>query len=70
MSSIECHRAVHRRKDFDDVTKLIHLRPCLSGEALQLLSGLTITAENQEALVRLLHDRFHRTTDILDAHIS
>ncbi|KRY58724.1 hypothetical protein T03_10445, partial [Trichinella britovi] len=62
--------AVHRRKDFDDVTKLIHLRSCLSGEALQLLSGLTITAENYEALVRLLHDRFHRTTDTLDAHIS
>ncbi|KRX85521.1 hypothetical protein T06_12937 [Trichinella sp. T6] len=54
--------AVHRRKDFDDVTKLIHLRSCLSGEALQLLSGLTITAENYEALVLLLHDRFHRTT--------
>ncbi|KRZ61315.1 hypothetical protein T02_71 [Trichinella nativa] len=54
--------AVHRRKDFDDVTKLIHLRSCLSGEALQLLSGLKITAENYEALVRLLHDRFHRTT--------
>ncbi|KRY24026.1 hypothetical protein T12_15781 [Trichinella patagoniensis] len=62
--------AVHRRKDFDDVTKLIHLRSCLSGEALQLLSGLTITAENYEALVRLLHDRFHQTTDTLDAHIS
>ncbi|KRX25736.1 hypothetical protein T07_2378 [Trichinella nelsoni] len=29
---------------------------CLSGEALQLLSGLTITAENYEALVQLLYD--------------
>ncbi|XP_003370771.1 conserved hypothetical protein [Trichinella spiralis] len=26
--------------------------------------------KNYEAVVRLLHDRFHRTTDILDAHIS
>ncbi|KRZ75318.1 hypothetical protein T10_11327 [Trichinella papuae] len=62
--------AVHCRKDFDNVTKFVYLKSCLSGEALQLANGLTITAENYEALVKLLHDRFHRTTDILDAHIN
>ncbi|KRY24140.1 hypothetical protein T03_12641, partial [Trichinella britovi] len=46
------------------------LKSCLSGEALQLANGLTVTAENYEELVKLLHDRFHRTTDILDAHIN
>ncbi|KRZ04078.1 hypothetical protein T11_4559 [Trichinella zimbabwensis] len=62
--------AVHRRKDFDNVTKFVHLKSCLSGEALQVANGLTVTAENYEELVKLLHDRFHRTTDILDAHIN
>ncbi|KRY46643.1 hypothetical protein T03_6523 [Trichinella britovi] len=62
--------AVHRRKDFDNVTKFVHLKSCLSGEALQLANGLPVTAENYEELVKLLHDRFHRTTDILDAHIN
>ncbi|XP_003366561.1 conserved hypothetical protein, partial [Trichinella spiralis] len=62
--------AVHRRKDFDNVTKFVHLKSCLSGEALQLANGLTVTAENYEELVKLLHDRFHRTTDTLDAHIN
>ncbi|KRZ48797.1 hypothetical protein T02_13788 [Trichinella nativa] len=38
--------AVHRRKDFDNVTKFVHLKSCLSGEALQLTIGLTVTAEN------------------------
>ncbi|KRY27172.1 Retrovirus-related Pol polyprotein from type-1 retrotransposable element [Trichinella spiralis] len=62
--------AVHHRKDFDNVTKFVHLKSCLSGEALQLANGLTVMAENYEELVKLLHDRFHRTTDILDAHIN
>ncbi|KRX34629.1 hypothetical protein T05_5743 [Trichinella murrelli] len=62
--------AVHRRKDFDNVTKFVHLKSCLSSEALQLTIGLTVTAENYGELVKLLHDRFHRTTDILDAHIN
>ncbi|KRX14506.1 hypothetical protein T07_4786, partial [Trichinella nelsoni] len=62
--------AVHRRKDFDNVTKFGHLKSCLSGQALQLANGLIVTAENYEELVKLLHDLFHRTTDILDAHIN
>ncbi|XP_003368715.1 Tas retrotransposon peptidase A16 superfamily [Trichinella spiralis] len=40
--------AVHRIKDFDNVTKFVHLKSCLSGEALQLANGLTVTAENYE----------------------
>ncbi|KRX70907.1 hypothetical protein T06_11700 [Trichinella sp. T6] len=62
--------AVHRRKFFDNVTKFVHLKSCLSSEALQLTIGLTVTAENYGELVKLLHDRFHRTTDILDAYIN
>ncbi|XP_003378721.1 conserved hypothetical protein [Trichinella spiralis] len=40
--------AVHHRKDFDNVTKFVHLKSCLSGEALQLANGLTVMAENYE----------------------
>ncbi|KRZ84573.1 hypothetical protein T08_13165 [Trichinella sp. T8] len=61
--------AVHRMKNFDNITKFVRLRSCLSGVAPQLINGLTITAENCESVIRLLHDQFHRTTDILDANI-
>ncbi|KRX36379.1 hypothetical protein T05_1577 [Trichinella murrelli] len=61
--------AVHRMKNFDNITKFVRLRSCLSGVAPQLINGLTITAENYESVIRLLHDQFHRTTDILDANI-
>ncbi|KRY41698.1 hypothetical protein T01_8533 [Trichinella spiralis] len=61
--------AVHRRKNCDNITKFVRLRSCLSGVAPQLINGLTITAENCESVIRLLHDQFHRTTDILDANI-
>ncbi|KRX61883.1 hypothetical protein T09_3531 [Trichinella sp. T9] len=61
--------AVHRMKNFDNITKFVRLRSCLSGVAPQLINGLIITAENYESVIRLLHDQFHRTTDILDANI-
>ncbi|KRY42627.1 hypothetical protein T01_3384 [Trichinella spiralis] len=58
--------AVHRRKDFGDVTKFI-LPIWRSPPTCQWSDNRD---KNYEAVVRLLHDRFHRTTDILDAHIS
>ncbi|KRX59200.1 hypothetical protein T09_12309 [Trichinella sp. T9] len=61
--------AVHRREDLEDVTKFVHLRSCLAGAALHAISGVTTAAENYPAVVQLLHDRFYRVSDILDAHI-
>ncbi|XP_003373839.1 Tas retrotransposon peptidase A16 family protein, partial [Trichinella spiralis] len=61
--------AVHRREDLEDVTKFVHLRSCLTGAALHAISGVTTAAENYPAVVQLLHDRFYRVSDVLDAHI-
>ncbi|KRZ74046.1 hypothetical protein T10_7368 [Trichinella papuae] len=61
--------AVHRREDLEDVTKFVHLRSCLAGAALHAISGVTTAAENYPAVVQLLHDRFYRVSDVLDAHI-
>ncbi|KRX57191.1 hypothetical protein T09_2679 [Trichinella sp. T9] len=61
--------AVHRREDLEDVTKFVHLRSCLAGAALHAISGVTTAVENYPAVVQLLHDRFYRVSDILDAHI-
>ncbi|KRY22359.1 hypothetical protein T12_8276 [Trichinella patagoniensis] len=61
--------AVHRREDLEDVTKFVDLRSCLAGAALHAISGVTTAAENYPAVVQLLHDRFYRVSDVLDAHI-
>ncbi|XP_003372595.1 hypothetical protein Tsp_10353 [Trichinella spiralis] len=52
--------AVHRRKDFDNVIKFVHLKSCVSGEALQLASGTELRRFSE----------ITSTTDILDAHIN
>ncbi|KRX13086.1 Pol polyprotein, partial [Trichinella nelsoni] len=61
--------AVHRGDDLEDVTKFVHLRSCLAGAALHAISGVTTAVENSPAVVQLLHDRFYRVSDVLDAHI-
>ncbi|KRY85398.1 hypothetical protein T4B_1638 [Trichinella pseudospiralis] len=61
--------AVHRREDLEHVTKFVHLRSCLAGAALHAIGGVTTAAENYPAVVQLLHDRFYRVSDVLDAHI-
>ncbi|KRX46033.1 hypothetical protein T05_802 [Trichinella murrelli] len=42
---------VHRREDFEDVTKFVHLRSCLSGAALNAINGVETAAENYLAVV-------------------
>ncbi|KRX21505.1 hypothetical protein T07_12837 [Trichinella nelsoni] len=61
--------AVHRREDLQDFTKLVHLRSCLTGAAREAIDGVTTSAENYQAVVQLLHDRFYRPSDVLDAHL-
>ncbi|KRZ14060.1 Protein ZBED8 [Trichinella zimbabwensis] len=61
--------AVHQREDLKDVTKFMHLRSCLAGPALHAITGVTTAAKNYPAVVQLLHDRFYRVSDVLDAHI-
>ncbi|KRZ50239.1 hypothetical protein T02_7055 [Trichinella nativa] len=60
---------VHRREDLEDITKFVHLRSCLAGAALHAICGMTTAAESYPAVVQLLHDRFYRVSDVLDAHI-
>ncbi|XP_003376605.1 hypothetical protein Tsp_00829 [Trichinella spiralis] len=61
--------AVHRREDLQDFTKLVHLRSCLTGAAREAIDGVTTSSENYQAVVQLLHDRFYRPSDVLDAHL-
>ncbi|KRZ96469.1 hypothetical protein T08_15187 [Trichinella sp. T8] len=42
---------VHRREDFEDVTKFVHLRSCLAGAALNAINGVETAAENYLAVV-------------------
>ncbi|KRX33208.1 hypothetical protein T05_10773, partial [Trichinella murrelli] len=48
------------------VTKLVHLR---SFNEHQAIEGVNTAAENYLTVVQLLHGRFYRTSEALDAHI-
>ncbi|KRZ98067.1 hypothetical protein T08_597 [Trichinella sp. T8] len=61
-----CQRSMETSSN---ITKFVHLRSCLAGAALHAISGVTTAAENYPAVVQLLHDRFYRVSDVLDAHI-
>ncbi|KRY80860.1 hypothetical protein T4D_10772, partial [Trichinella pseudospiralis] len=61
--------SVDRREDLGAITKLLHLRSCLSGAALKAIEGITVCAENYPEVVRTLHSRFHRVPDVVESHV-
>ncbi|KRY79194.1 hypothetical protein T4A_4881 [Trichinella pseudospiralis] len=62
--------SVDRREDLGAITKLLHLRSCLTGAALKAVEGITVCAENYPEVVRTLHDRFHRVPEVVESHVS
>ncbi|KRY99072.1 hypothetical protein T4B_144, partial [Trichinella pseudospiralis] len=62
--------SVDRREDLGAITKLHHLRSCLTGAALKAVEGITVCAENYPEVVRTLHDRFHRVPEVVESHVS
>ena len=49
---------VHDRKDMDKVLKMTHLKSCLKGKALLVVSGFQVTDQDYDAAIAALQDRF------------
>ncbi|KRX61091.1 hypothetical protein T09_4910 [Trichinella sp. T9] len=47
---------VHRREDFENVTKFVHLRSCLAGAALNAINGVETAAENYLAIFSITNE--------------
>ncbi|KRX53289.1 hypothetical protein T06_7451, partial [Trichinella sp. T6] len=61
--------SIHQQKGLNDITKLLHLRSCLSGSALKAIEGVTICAENYPEIVQTLNTRFYRIPDVVESHV-
>ncbi|KRY10871.1 hypothetical protein T12_9516 [Trichinella patagoniensis] len=51
---------IHRQSELRDTTKFTYLRSCLTGNALNAIDGLAVTAANYSAAVDILKSRFGR----------
>ncbi|KRX33666.1 hypothetical protein T05_16002, partial [Trichinella murrelli] len=60
---------IHRQPEFRDTTKFTYLRSCLTGNALNAIDGLTVTAANYSAAIDILKSRFGRRDLIIKTHI-
>ncbi|KRX54888.1 hypothetical protein T09_12433 [Trichinella sp. T9] len=60
---------IHRQPEFRDTTKFTYLRSCLTGNALNAIDGLTVTAANYSAVIDILKSRFGRRDLIIKTHI-
>ncbi|XP_064120185.1 uncharacterized protein LOC135224790 [Macrobrachium nipponense] len=49
---------VHDRKDMDKVLKMTHLKSCLKGKALLVVSGFQVTDQDYDDAIAALQDRF------------
>ena len=49
---------VHDRKDMDKVLKMTHLKSCLKGKALLVVSGFQVTDQDYDNAIAALQDRF------------
>ena len=62
--------AVHSNKNLDKVLKFNYLRSLLIGEATNAISGLSLTGDNYDEAVNILHSRFGNKQVIISAHID
>ncbi|KRY71609.1 hypothetical protein T4A_997 [Trichinella pseudospiralis] len=60
---------IHRQSELRDTTRFSYLRSCLTGNALNAIDGLTVTAANYSAAIEVLKSRFSRRDLIIQSHI-
>ncbi|KRY23929.1 hypothetical protein T12_6779 [Trichinella patagoniensis] len=60
---------IHRQSELRDTTKFTYLRSCLTGNALNAIDGLAVTAANYSAAIDILKSRFGRRDLIIQTHI-
>ena len=62
--------SVHSREDMSSIDKFNYLRSQLTGNALDIIKGFSLSAENYEAAFEILCQRFGNKQLIIRAHIK
>ncbi|KRY07195.1 hypothetical protein T12_10619, partial [Trichinella patagoniensis] len=60
---------IHRQPELRDTTKFTYLQSCLTGNALNAIDGLAVTAANYLAAIDILKNRFGRRDLVIQTHI-
>ncbi|KRX26308.1 hypothetical protein T07_2007 [Trichinella nelsoni] len=60
---------IYRQSELRDTTKSTYLRSCLTGNELNAIDGLDVTAANYSAAIEILKSRFGRRDLIIQTHI-
>ena len=61
-------KAIHDNKSLSSVDKFNYLRGKLVGEARSAISGLSLSNENYDIAVKILHERYGDVQEIIDLH--
>ena len=59
---------IHKNVHLSPVEKLNYLKTKLSGEAVKLIGGLTLSNENYDISIQLLKERYGSTQIVINAH--
>jgi len=62
--------AVHINKSLSDIDNFNYLKNKLVGEARGSIAGLTLSNENYDVAIKLLHERFGNKQEVVDLHYN
>ena len=65
-----CKAAVHENRVPSTIDKLNYLNMLLEGVAARSIHSLSLTADNYNSAVEILHKRFGRTQQIITSHMD
>ena len=62
--------AIHTNTELSPIDKFNYLKSLLEGPASQAIQGLSLSATNYQAAVKILQDRFGKTQQIISSHMD
>jgi len=61
---------IHKNKRISNVEKFNYLKSKLTGEAMQVISGLTLSNENYAVAINILKERYGNVQDVVNLHYN
>ena len=61
---------IHKNKRISNVEKFNYLKSKLTGEAMQVISGLTLSNENYAVAINILKERYGNIQDVVNLHYN
>ena len=61
---------MHKNKSLSDIDKFNYLKNMLVGEARGSIAGLTLSNENYDIAIKIIHERFGNKQEVVDLHYN